>query len=43
LKKDTNIPVRFTAKEKLIVEQRAKENWYKNLSSYIRARTLQPA
>jgi hypothetical protein len=26
LKKDTNIPVRFTAKEKLIVEQRAKEN-----------------
>lgn len=40
--KNTNIPVRYSAKERLIVEKLAKKSWYKNISSYIRARTLQP-
>ena len=39
-KKDTNIPIRFSSTEKLKIEQKAKANGYKNISSYIRAKAL---
>ena len=39
-KKDTNIPIRFSAKERLQIEEKAKQNWYKNISSYIRETVL---
>lgn len=43
LRKDTNIPIRFTAKERLLIEKKARENWFTNLSSFIRAKVLQSA
>ena len=39
-KKGVNIPIRFSSREKLIVEEKAKQNWFKNISSFIRAKVL---
>jgi hypothetical protein len=41
-KKEDYVRIRLSPKEKWQLELLAKKNWYKNLSAYIRARTLQP-
>jgi hypothetical protein len=42
-KKENFIKIRVSPKEKWKLETLAKSNWYKNISSYIRAKALQTA
>jgi hypothetical protein len=40
-KRESNLLIRLSWREKLKIEELAKEGWFKNLSSYVRVKLLQ--